>query len=707
MAPDPPADVSRACSALLEQLNPAQRAAAAHGRDPLLILAGAGTGKTLTLAHRVAYLVAGGTQPGRILLLTFTRRAAAEMLHRVEGLLAGRVPGAGSHIWGGTFHSVAARMLRLHAQVVKLSPTFTIMDRADAEDLMGLLRTELGLHKQDKRFPLKGACLDIYSRAVNTGESLDLLLERTFPWCRDHAPQLRTLFLAYVDRKDRDGVLDYDDLLVYWRGLMQNPVAREVIRGRFDHVLVDEYQDTNALQADILESLCPGGEGLTVVGDDAQSIYSFRAATVRNILDFPKKFPAAGTIVLEENYRSTNPLLRAANRVMEEAAEGFAKSLWTAREGGDAAHLVVCTDEGEQTQYVVEEVLRQREGGTKLREQAVLFRAGHHSLALELELSHRNIPFRKYGGLRFIETAHVKDLIAFLRMADNPRDTLAGTRVFSLLPGFGPTRVAEVTARLAAGNSASASLQSFRPPAQAQAYWPGLLALLDLLRRDPAPDVETQLAEIIRFYSPLLSLVHDNAPARLHDLEQLKVLSAGYRARAELLSDLVLDPPTWAGELAGQPWLDEDYLVLSTIHSAKGLEWDTVFVIHAADGNIPSDMATGSPEEIEEERRLLYVAMTRARNRLHICSPLRYYTPNAPKLDRYGYAQPSRFLTGRVQECMAVHAARSVEPGQETAANPEGARGPDPRDFTRSLWLDGADTSPNGADGAGMEREET
>lgn len=680
-------DAQQEASALLATLNPAQRAAAVHGSDPLLIPAGAGTGKTLALAHRVAYLVAGGIPPDQILLLTFTRRAAGEMLRRVEGLLAGRSTRARSRIWSGTFHSVAARLLRSHAAAVRLSPDFTIMDRADAEDLMGLVRAELGLHRQDRRFPLKGTCLDIYSRVVNSAEDLDPVLERTFPWCQDHSQTLRTLFLAYVDRKDAQGILDYDDLLVYWRGLLLHPAAAKVISGQFHYVLVDEYQDTNALQADILSLLRPGGEGLTVVGDDAQAIYSFRAATVHNILDFPNRFPNVHTVVLDENYRSANPILRTATTLMAEADVGFAKSLWTARRGGGPPEFVVCTDEGEQTDFVVDTILEQREAGVALRRQAVLFRAGHHSAALEVELSRRNVPFHKYGGLRFIEAAHVKDLIGFLRLAQNPQDSMAAARVFSLLPGFGPARVSAVTAELAAGGGALSSLQSFREPAQAREFWQPLLQLLAFLQHEPPPDVETQLAQITRFYAPLLGLRYDNEAARLRDLEQLRILAAGYHTREDLLMDLVLDPPSWSGDLAGRPWLDEDYLVLSTIHSAKGLEWDTVFVIHAADGNIPSDLATGSTEEIGEERRLLYVAMTRARNQLFVCCPLRYYAPNAPRQDRYGYAQPSRFLTTTVQEHMMVHPARPRTPAEEATLGTSGKPGADPRDFTRSPWL--------------------
>ena len=463
---------------ILAELNNEQRQAVLHGDEPLLVIAGAGTGKTATLAHRVAYRIATGTDPGRILLLTFTRRASAEMLRRVDGILrrleaetrraaaegdpddigpARRqaVQAASAKVWGGTFHATATRLLRLHGRSIGLDPSFTILDRGDAEDLMGVLRTELGLSKNDRRFPLKGTCMDIYSRCVNARESVDQTIETSFPWCKDEAEELRRLFAAYVDRKATQSVLDYDDLLLFWHGLLTDERVARAMRSRFDHVLVDEYQDTNRLQSEILRMLCPDGKRLTVVGDDAQSIYSFRAATVRNILDFPHQFDGVRVVTLEQNFRSTQPILDATNEIISAATERHAKNLWSRREDGAKPRLVACEDEDEQTEFIIHTVLDHREAGLALHRQAVLFRASHHSLALEIELARRNIPFRKYGGLRFVETAHVKDLMAFLRLAENPRDLMAGTRVLMLLPGVGPKKAQSLMERLASGVAAA------------------------------------------------------------------------------------------------------------------------------------------------------------------------------------------------------------------------------------------------------------
>jgi DNA helicase-2/ATP-dependent DNA helicase PcrA len=644
---------------LLAELNEQQRAAAGHPRDPLLIIAGAGTGKTATLAHRVAWLIATGTDPGRILLLTFTRRAAAEMLRRVDQILErssqklGRSINPGSvarRIWGGTFHAVASRLLRLHCDSVGLPRAFTILDRGDSEDVMREERAARGLGDSKTRFPLKGTCLDIYSRCVNCRKPLAEVVETDFPWCNQHVDALKGLFHAYVDRKESLAVLDYDDLLLYWHALFDKPEPAQVIRSRFDAVLVDEYQDTNALQAEILKGLAPSGRGVTVVGDDAQSIYSFRAATVRNILDFPAQFPGATVIALEQNYRSTQPILDATNAVMAQAQEGFRKNLWTDRKNGLLPEIVHCQDEAEQTQFVVAQVLRSRESGTPLKHQAILFRAGHHSLDLELELARRNIPFQKYGGLRFVETAHVKDLLAFLRLAENPRDTLAGARMLQLVPGIGPKKAAQLLAKLGEAHGDFRVWKDFSPPAQAGDTWQALVEMMIGLSAPGAQSesIAAQVHRVRTLYAPLLEQKLDHAQARLRDLEQLEIVAGRFADRTEFLADITLDPPMSTQDFAADPVLDEDYVILSTIHSAKGLEWDSVFVIHAADGNIPSDMATTTQEEIEEERRLFYVALTRARDRLFVCYPQRYYFANRRRGDEYGFAQRTRFLPDEV-----------------------------------------------------------
>jgi DNA helicase-2/ATP-dependent DNA helicase PcrA len=641
---------------VLDGLNPEQAAAAGHGRGPLLIVAGAGTGKTRTLVHRVAHLIGDGVDPGRVMLLTFTRRAAAEMLRRVDGVLRGSSNGDATQkpigptvtsrrLWGGTFHSVATRLLRAHGKQIGLEPGFTIHDRSDSEDLLDVVRTEQGLTKTDKRFPKKGTCLAIYSNCVNSRRPLEEVLNDAYPWCQDYATSLKRLFQTYVDRKEAGGVLDYDDLLLFWRGLLADEEAGPKVRSRFDCVLVDEYQDTNLLQAEILQLLCPHGHGLTVVGDDAQSIYSFRAANVRNILDFPKQFPGTTVVKLEQNYRSVPAILAASNCVIEQARHRYAKRLWSGRPAGERPWLVTCEDENEQAEFLVRRILEHREGGIDRRRQAVLFRTSHHSIVLEAELASSNIPFVKYGGLKFMETAHVKDLLAFLRLAENPRDVVAGSRVLTLLGGIGPKRARQCMDELVQAGGDFRVWQKTRSPAAAAEQWTGLIKLMLRLGEMPAGEVAGQLHLVRRFYGPLLEDKYDNTAARLRDLEQIEQLAGRFADRASLLAEIALDPPTTTEDFAGEPLLDEDYLVLSTIHSAKGLEWDAVYVIHAADGNIPSDMATRSPEQVDEERRLFYVALTRAKNWLCVCFPQRYYQGYRGNFsDRHGYAQLTRFL---------------------------------------------------------------
>ncbi|GIS58607.1 MAG: hypothetical protein CM1200mP2_08320 [Planctomycetaceae bacterium] len=409
---------STSIETVLGELNPPQREAACHGPSPLLIVAGAGTGKTTTLAHRVAWLIHEGTDPSRILLLTFTRRASAEMLRRVEAILRQLEGGR-----GGTprVHTGLGRHVPLDRHSAaetfraddRLPSEFSILDRGDSEDLMASLRNELGLGETGRRFPKKGTCAAIYSRVVNTQTSLREVIEHAFPWCAEDLDGLGELFAAYVDRKEVQHCLDFDDLLVFWEALLDDPGAGPAVRKLFDCVLVDEYPDTNRLQSRLLKGLCPDGVGLTAVGDDAQSIYSFRAATIRNILDFPEEHPDTTVVPLEQNYRSTQPILEATNRVIAQASQRHTKTLWSDRTTGERPVLVNCTDEDEQSDFVVEEVLARREEGVALKDQAVLFRASHHSLALEVELAQRNVPFHKYGGLRFLETAHIKDLLAF------------------------------------------------------------------------------------------------------------------------------------------------------------------------------------------------------------------------------------------------------------------------------------------------------
>lgn len=639
----------------LDTLNSQQRAAATAAHElPVLIIAGAGTGKTNTLAHRVAHLIAEGIDPARILLLTFTRRASAEMLKRVDGILAKSTAQRSSlatrnsqlvtRIWGGTFHAIANRLLRIHAGAIGLAESFTVLDRSDAEDVMNDVRAQLELDKADVRFPKKGTCVSIYSRCVNAQEPIDAALKMHFPWCQAFPDQLKKLFASYTAYKHQQNILDYDDLLLYWFHLMQDDALAADVRRRFDAVLVDEYQDTNALQAEILKRLCRNGRGLTVVGDDAQAIYSFRAATVSNILDFAKSFPSTVTCKLEQNYRSAQPILDATNRVIGLSSRRLDKNLFSTRKSAQKPRLVTLMDEDQQSDYIIKRILEHHEAGIDLRRQAVLFRAAHHSDGLEIELGRRGIPFVKYGGLKFLEAAHVKDAISYLRFAENPKDSTSAYRIVQLMDGFGPAYAKRAIEHLSANQFDIKSWKRFAPPAAAAEQWPKFVSMMIKLAPSDLPLPE-QVSEVKNFYWPILERRYDQAEIRRRDLDQLEQISGNFTSRTQMLADLALDPPSGTQDLAGPPLREEDFLILSTIHSAKGCEWDSVYVIHAADGNIPSDMATGTDEEIEEERRLFYVALTRARDFLEVCVPLKYYQKKWGTGDRHTYAQVTRFLT--------------------------------------------------------------
>ena len=635
-------------AAPLADLNDAQRGAVEHSGGPLLVIAGAGSGKTNTLAHRVAHLILTGADPKRIMLATFSRRAAGELNRRVQRLLARKLApeaaAAATPSYAGTFHAIGARLLRDYALRLGLDPQFTIHDREDSADLMNLLRHEAGLSGAKERFPTKGTCLAIYSRAVNARATLSETLAQSFPWCAAFEEPLRKLFAAYVEAKQRQNVLDYDDLLLYFAQMLQEKELASEVAARFDHLLVDEYQDTNRLQAEIVLALRPNGAGLTVVGDDAQSIYSFRAATVRNILEFPASFdPPARVVTLEQNYRSTKPILAASNAVIDLAAERYAKNLWTDRASGGKPVLATVSEEADQARYVATRVLENREAGATLKSQAVLFRAAHHSAALELELTRRNIPFVKFGGLKFLDAAHVKDALALLRFAQNPRDRIAGFRVAQILPGIGPAGASKIV-EAAASDESFATLAEMAPPAKARDDFAGFVALLQNLATGAAP-WPAELAQVIDWCRPHLERRFDDAATRIADLDALDRIDATFSSRERFLAELTLDPPDATSDEAGPPHLDEDYLILSTIHSAKGQEWRSVFILNCVDGCIPSDLATGSSAEIEEERRLLYVAMTRARDDLTLVAPQRFFVHGQPRNgDRHVLASRTRFI---------------------------------------------------------------
>lgn len=673
----------------LDTLNTAQRDAVTHGERsasgidaaPMLVIAGAGSGKTQTLSHRAAYLLLSGVEAQRILLLTFSRRAADEMGRRAHGVVEsawaarGR-KGANVRLpWAGTFHAVGARLLREYADALGLAENFSIMDRGDSADLLDVCRQDLGLAQirtsasqktGAARFPRKDTCLGIYSQTINRQVPLAEVLATRYPWCEAHHDDLKRLFAAYTERKLARAALDYDDLLLYWALMMRNDTLAAAIAARFDHVLVDEYQDTNVLQAEILARLCPAGRGLCVVGDDAQAIYGFRAAEVDNILDFERHFPGARVVTLEQNYRSTTAILDAANALIGESTRGYAKHLFSERGTGQMPRHVTVADSHDEAAYVVDAVLEQREAGVELKAQAVLFRNAHHANDVEVELIRRDIPFRKYGGLKFLEAAHVKDLLALLRLADNPKNEIAAFRVFQMVPGVGPASARQADEFLMRHNNDLASLSACRMARADGDAWQALVAQL-AAASDPNAVWPALIEPLAAWYKTQLEMRFE-APttARAGDIDDLVRMAGHHADRSAFLTELTLDPPSATGDHNDDADLDEDYLVLSTVHSAKGREWDSVYLLHVADGTFPSEYSTNSAASLDEERRLMYVAMTRAKNRLELMSPLRYYVTEQHRHgDRHVYGATSRFLTPAV---MAHFETATDRPGAQAAA---------------------------------------
>jgi ATP-dependent DNA helicase UvrD/PcrA len=662
-----------------DALNPQQRRAATFGTPakdkgltagPLLILAGAGTGKTNTLAHRTAHLVLNGVDPARILMLTFTRRAAQDMIRRTQTVVSAVLADRGRLgdrsvltrlLWAGTFHSVGNRILRLFAKQLGLDPNFTVLDRADAADVMDVIRHEHGLSSKDKRFPRKDVCLGIYSYRINTRLSLKQTLEEQFPWVSEWEQDLTRLYREYVARKQKYNLLDFDDLLLYWHVMMKNPALAQNLAANFDHVLIDEYQDTSSLQGEIIQALKPDGSGVTVVGDDAQAIYSFRAAAVENILGFADRFkPKAEMVVLSQNYRSTQPILDAANALMSEGARQHRKTLLGMRQSQQKPYYVSLDDAAGQAEYICNKILATREIGGSLKRHAILFRSSHHSDALEVEFVRRNIPFVKYGGLKFLEAAHVKDVLSILRWVDNPRNSVAGFRVLKLVPGIGPGHAKKALEHLEAQGFSVKSLAGFDAPQLNKMDWKRFCVLMEKLA-DPATPWAGQVGLVRDWYKPQMERIYDAAFSRGGDLDQLEQMSNQHPSRERFLTELTLDPPAVTSDQSGTASKDEDYVILSTIHSAKGQEWDFVYVLNVADGNFPSEFSAGKPEMIEEERRLLYVAMTRARNELYLCAPLKYaVTQQAKDGDAHVYGAKSRFMTDKLLECFERTNYRSM-----------------------------------------------
>jgi DNA helicase II / ATP-dependent DNA helicase PcrA len=639
----------------LEHLDEQQHQAATWPGGPLLVLAGAGTGKTRTLVARATWLRGQGIDPSRILLLTFTRRAAEEMLSRSAPL-----PGAGpaDRIRGGTFHSIAHRVIRQHAESFALPPRFTVIDPGDVTDLFDVLRGQHGLMGTDRRAPRAAVCADIYTRCVNTQQPVKEVVRAGFPWCTSYTSELSEMFRGYVAHKRGHGLVDFDDLLLLWRAALADESAGPALRGLFDAVLVDEYQDVNAVQADIVRLLRPDGSGLTCVGDDAQAIYSFRGADPGHLRRLGADFPDLTVVRLARNYRSRQSVLALANAVRPQSA-GLELTLAASRAAGLKPALVRCYDEPTQAREICTRVLEAHEAGTDLRDQAVLVRSAHHSDVLEVELTARNIPFVKYGGIRFTEAAHVRDLLAALRVLINPADDIAWFRMLRLHDGIGPASARRIAAVLRITEPEPLARRGDAVEAAPGRARDLLATTLDGLA-DAALLTGTaeQAVAVLAALDGALRVRYPDAEARLADLQRLADAAASRPSLHDALVELALDPPVSASDLAGPPRLDEDYLTISTIHSAKGLEWPVVHLPHLVDGAVPSDMALTSRTGLEEEQRLFYVAVTRARDQLYLYAPLRLHHHRTARDDRHSLGQVTRFLhAGALAACQRIEAS--------------------------------------------------
>jgi DNA helicase-2/ATP-dependent DNA helicase PcrA len=645
------------------ELDPAQASAVEHRGAALVVVAGAGTGKTRTLTGRVAALLDRGVRPERILLLTFTRRAAADMISRAAALATD--PQAGRRVLGGTFHAIAHRLVIEHANTLGLNEV-SLLDPADVVDLIDMIRDEHGLGATHRRMPTAPTIADICSRAVNTNQSARVVIETEFPQYLDATDQVLPVLQEFMRRKRAGGLLDFDDLLICWRALLADPSIGPTLAQRWDHVLVDEYQDVNQIQVDIVRALRPSGTGLTVVGDDAQAIYGFRGASGSHLLDVATTFADATVVRLQTNFRSVQPLLDLANVVRPAADASQQITLRAARPSTDAARPVlrICYDADEQARAVADAVLAAREAGTDLRDQAVLMRAGSHSRELEIELGARNVPYVKYGGLRFVETAHVKDFLAALRLAQNPRDEVAWFRILKLHRYIGKAHARALSSALVASAVGTNVDVLADAPEKARR---ALGATLGELGRATAGHPADQVRICLELTRSLVRVHYDDAALRADDLDRLAAAAGQSTDLVTFLAELTLDPAAVTGDYAKPPHIDDDFLTLSTVHSAKGLEWDTVHVIHAVDGSFPSDMALSDPDGLEEERRLFYVALTRARQAMTIYQPLRLHRDRVR--DRHVYAQTSRFLdTPAAATLDTVHPPAPARPDRAVSA---------------------------------------
>jgi DNA helicase-2/ATP-dependent DNA helicase PcrA len=631
-----------------KELNPQQLAVVKAAEGPILVIAGAGSGKTRVVTYRVAYLLEAGVHPANILLVTFTNKAAREMLRRVEFLMPGAL-GISSRIWGGTFHHIGNRILRRHAPLVGFQPNYTILDQEDAKNLVETCIAELKMNPKGSRFP-KGEVLEnMVSLSVNTQRPIEEIVLNRYPYFYDLLDDIRTVGEHYRKRKRELNSLDFDDLLFHWKTLLQDhPEVRARYGEQFRHILVDEYQDTNRIQADIIDLLAERHGNVMVVGDDSQSIYSFRGANFANILSFPDRYPGAKINKLEINYRSTPEILHLANSSIVFNRHQFPKELKTVRPGGSVPYLVPVQDVLEQAYFVAQKIEEIRDDGTPLSEIAILYRAHYHSMELQMELTRRGIPFQVRSGLRFFEQAHIKDVCAYLKVVCNPLDELAWKRMLQLYPKVGKATAEKIWRSVSSGvpnpwAALNSKEMAQKVPAGGREGWRALLKTLSQLRKegrtsDPAGMIEGVMRG---GYEAYLQAKYPNFESRADDLRQLAVFAGQYASCQDFLSDLAL---LTSIESEAQPFEDGDgMLTLSSVHQAKGLEWSAVFIIWLAEGRFPSQRSLSDSEEEgeEEERRLFYVAVTRARDELFLCYP-RFAA------DRGGgetIQRPSRFIS--------------------------------------------------------------
>ncbi len=602
-----------------EHTNPEQYSAISVPEGPVLVIAGAGSGKTRTIVYRVAWLIDSGIDPHSILLLTFTRKAAMEMLNRASRLLDGRA----SMVFGGTFHSIGYSLLRKYAESIDLDRSFSIMDQRDILDAIEQSKESLTPSVSDlKSFPKAKTLYEILSRSIGASKEIETIVKERYPHFEEYVPEIKKISHEYHDVKIRNNLLDYDDLLTQSVRLLEdNDELRSRISSNWRYLLVDEYQDTNRLQARMVRLLATDHDNVMAVGDDSQSIYSFRGANFQNIIEFPSIFPGTRVIKLEENYRSTQPILNVTNQIIDQASFGYRKRLFTRQSVGPLPFLIRPSTEQDQSRIVARLILDSLKYGGSLNDIAVLFRAGFHSFELEAELARNSLPFVKYGGFKFVESQHIKDALAYLKVANNPKDLVSWARLLKMIPGIGDKTAIKIAKGIAIDYS-PANLDTLSRKAKKQHTLLTELFEIFCKLRNHESSLPEKLELVNRSYLPYLQENFDNFPKRLRDLDQLASMGGSYSSVGEFLADVALEPP----EVEQPEFVDSSQrITLSTIHSAKGLEWETVVIIWATEGRIPSPMAFNSPDDLEEERRLIYVATTRAKRNLVIIAPQNVY----------------------------------------------------------------------------------